>query len=80
LIKKFIVEIRTLRAIQKIRAPHPLKGEKYGAISWKLIEVLDREQEGIGKLNLSERSTLSDARTATYTPPTRLLKNSLKVF
>jgi len=63
LIKKFIAEIRTLRKIQKIRAPHPMEGVKYAPVSWKLIEILDREQQGIGKLNSSERSTLSDARS-----------------
>jgi hypothetical protein len=32
-------------------------------LSRKLIEVLDRDQQGIGKLNSSERSTLSDAKS-----------------
>jgi hypothetical protein len=62
LIKNFMAEIRTLRKMHKIPTPPPLKGGKYGAISWKLVEVLDRNQQGIGKLNASERSTLSDAK------------------
>lgn len=54
LMDEFIKEIRLLRKIQKIRAPHPLKCKKYRGVSWKLIEILDRKQNGIGKLNASD--------------------------
>ena len=62
LIDEFIRNIRILRKIQKIRAQHPLKGEKYRGVSWKLIEILDRKQNGIGKLNASQRHTLHTAQ------------------
>lgn len=62
LIDTFIREIRTSRGIQKIPIPRRNKGEKHRGVSWKLIEVLDRKQNGIGKFNHSERHTLSDAR------------------
>lgn len=62
LIKEFIREIRTLREIQKIRPHHPLKGKKHRGVSWKLVEILDRKQNCIGKFNDSQRHTLSDAR------------------
>ena len=42
LIEEFIKEIRTLRKIQKIRTPRRNKGEKRRGVSWKLVEVLDR--------------------------------------
>jgi len=60
--REFISEIRTLREIQKIRPKHPLKGQKYRGASWRLIELLDRKQNGIGKFNASQRHTLSVAR------------------
>jgi hypothetical protein len=62
LTKEFIREIRTLRKIQKIRPQHPLKGKKNRGVSWKLIELLDRKQNGIAKFNSSERHTLSKAK------------------
>jgi hypothetical protein len=62
LIDTFIREIRTAREIQKIPIPPRNKGEKHRGVSWKLVEVLDRKQNSIGKLNHSERHTLSDAR------------------
>ena len=57
-----IREIRLLRKFQKIPAPHPLKGKKYRGVSWNLIEILDRKQNGIGKLDDSERHTASVAQ------------------
>jgi hypothetical protein len=60
LIKEFIREIRILRKIQKIRAPHPLKGQKF-RITWNAIQILDRKQNKIGKLNDSQRSAASKA-------------------
>ena len=62
LIDEFIREIRTLREIQKISAPSRNKGEKHRGVSWKLIEVLDCKQNGVGKLNHSHRHTLSEAQ------------------
>jgi hypothetical protein len=62
LIDEFIREIRLLREIQKIPAPRRNKGEKHRGVSWKLIEVLERKQSGIGKFNASQRHTLSDAK------------------
>jgi hypothetical protein len=62
LIKEFIREIRTLREIQKIRPHHPLKGKKHRGVSWKLVELLDRKQNCIGKFNASQRHTLSEAK------------------
>jgi hypothetical protein len=62
LIDEFIREIRILREIQKIPAPHPNKGEKHRGVSWNLIEILDRKQNGIGKLDDSERHTASVAQ------------------
>lgn len=60
--REFIREIRTLREIQKVRPQHPLKGKKHRGVSWKLIELLDRKQNGIGKFNASQRHTLSEAK------------------
>jgi hypothetical protein len=51
-----------LRKIQKIRPQHPLKGKKHRGVSWKLIELLDCKQNGIGKFNASQRHTLSEAK------------------
>jgi hypothetical protein len=62
LIDEFIREIRVLREIQKIRAPHPLKGKKYRGVSWKLVEILDIKQNGVGTLNASERHSLHIAQ------------------
>ena len=62
LMDEFIREIRILRKIQKIRAPHPLKGKKFRGVSWKLIEILDRKQNGIGKFTDSQRHTASVAQ------------------
>lgn len=62
LMKQFIGEIRTLRKIHGVCAKHPLKGKKFRGVSWKMIEVLDRKQNGIGKFNGSQRHTISDAR------------------
>jgi len=62
LMDEFIREIRLLREIQEISAPHPNQGKKYRGVSWKLIEVLDRKQNGVGKLNSSERHTASVAQ------------------
>jgi hypothetical protein len=59
---EFIREIRLLREIQKIPTPHRNKGEKHRGVSWKLIEILDRKQNGIGTFSDSERSTLTEAR------------------
>ena len=59
---EFIREIRTLRRIQKVRAKHVLKGKKFRGVSWKLVEMLDRKLNGIGKLTDSERHTASDAQ------------------
>ncbi len=62
LIDEFIREIRLLREIQKIEAPHPLKGKKYRGVSWKLVEILDRVEAGAKSLDDSDRHTLSKAR------------------
>jgi phage anti-repressor protein len=62
LIEEFIREIRLLRQFQGIPDPHPNKGKKYRGVSWKLVEVLDRKVNGIGKFDSSERHTLTDAR------------------
>ena len=62
LIEEFIREIRLLRKIQGIPDPHPNKGKKHRGVSWKLVEVLDRKENGIGKFDSSERHTLTDAR------------------
>lgn len=62
LLDEFIREIRLLRRIQKVRANHVLKGKKFRGVSWKLVEMLDRKQNGIGKLTDSERHTASDAQ------------------
>ena len=62
LMEEFIKEIRTLRKIQKIRSPRRNKGEKRRGVSWKLVEILDRKKNGIGRFGDSERHTLSDAR------------------
>ncbi len=62
LIKEFISEIRLLRKIQKVRRKHPLTGKKHRGVSWKLVEILDRKQNGIGKFNASQRHTLSEAQ------------------
>jgi hypothetical protein len=62
LIDVFIREIRLLQEIQKISKPRRNKGEKHRGVSWKLVEVLDRKQNGIGKLNGSERHTASVAQ------------------
>lgn len=51
-----------MRKIQKIRAPHPLKGKKYRGVSWKLVEILDIKQNGVKTLNDSERHTLHIAQ------------------
>jgi hypothetical protein len=59
---EFIREIGLLRRIQKVRAKHVLKGKKFRGVSWKLVEMLDRKQNGIGKLTASERHTASDAQ------------------
>ncbi len=62
LIDEFIREIRILREIQKIPIPRRNRGEKHRGVSWKLIEILDRKQNGIGKLTDSERHTASVAQ------------------
>jgi len=62
LIDDFIREIRLLREIQKIPTPRRNKGEKHRGVSWRLVEVLDRKQNGIGKLTASERHTASVAQ------------------
>jgi len=62
LIDEFIREIRVLREIQKISTPRRNRGEKHRGVSWKLIEMLDRKQNGIGKLTDSERHTASVAQ------------------
>jgi hypothetical protein len=62
LIDEFIREIRLLREIQKIPTPCRNKGEKHRGVSWKGVEVLDRKQNGIGKLTDSERHTASVAQ------------------
>ena len=48
-----------MREIQKIEAPHPLKGKKYRGVSWKLVEILDRVEAGAKSLDDSDRHTLS---------------------
>jgi hypothetical protein len=62
LIDEFIREIRLLREIQKIPTPRRNKGEKHRGVSWKLIEFLDRKQNGIGKFSASERHTIAEAK------------------
>ena len=62
LMDEFIREIKVLRKIQKIRISHGNTGKKPRGVSWKLVEVLDRKQNGIGKFGDSERHTLSEAR------------------
>lgn len=62
LAKEFIRQIRLNRKIQKVRAKHPLKGQKYRGVSWKLVEILDRNLNKIGKLNASQRHSASTAR------------------
>jgi hypothetical protein len=62
LIDGFIREIRILQEIQKIPRPRRNKGEKHRGVSWKLIEILDRKQNHIGKLSDSERHTVSVAQ------------------
>jgi hypothetical protein len=59
---EFIKEIRLLREIQKIPVPRRNQGRKHRGVSWKLIEILDRKQNGIGKFSDSERHTLTEAR------------------
>lgn len=62
LIEEFIREIRLYRQFQKIPTPHPNKGKKHRGISWKLVEVLDRKLNGIGKFDDGERHMLTDAK------------------
>jgi hypothetical protein len=62
LIDTFIREIRLLREIQKIPKPRRNEGEKHRGVSWKSVEVLDRKQNGIGKLTDSERHIASVAK------------------
>lgn len=62
LMKQFIAEIRILRKIQGVEPKHPLQGQKLRGVSWNMIEILDRKQNGIGEFNDSERHALSDAR------------------
>jgi hypothetical protein len=59
---EFIRQIRVWREIQKIPTPIRNKGAKHRGVSWKYIEVLDRKQNGIGKINDSERHTLTEAK------------------
>jgi hypothetical protein len=59
---EFIREIRLLREIQKIPVPRRNRRENHRGASWKLIEILDRKQNGIGKFNDSERHTLTEAQ------------------
>jgi len=61
LVKEFVREIKVLQKIHKIRAPHPLKGEKT-RISWLLVEILDCQSSGLGPFTDSQRHSLSVAR------------------
>jgi hypothetical protein len=61
LAKEFIREIKLSQKLQKIRPKHALKGQKFRGVSWKLVEILDCNRHKIGKLNNSERHTLSSA-------------------
>lgn len=58
----FIMQIKIWRKIQKIRKPRRNKGENHRGVSWKLVEVLDRKQNGVGKFTPSEHHTLTKAR------------------
>lgn len=62
LAKEFIRQVRLDRKFQKVRSRHPLKGQKYRGVSWKLVEILDRNLNQIGKLNASQRHSASTAR------------------
>lgn len=62
LMDEFIREIKNLREIQKIPAPRRNEGEKHRGVSWKMIEILDRKQNRIDKLDDTERHQASVAQ------------------
>jgi hypothetical protein len=59
---QFIEYINGWRRSQKIRPKRFLKGKKNRGVSWRSVEILDRQINGLGKLNASERHTASEAR------------------
>jgi hypothetical protein len=70
LVSEFKRQITTARAIQRIRPRHALKGKKHRGVSWKYIEILDRQRHGLGTFSASERHMASFGRKAAA----RLLK------
>lgn len=64
LIKDFIWQINSERAMQKIRPPHPLTGKKNRGVSWRHVELLDLQKYGLGDWTNDDsgRSALSQGK------------------
>lgn len=59
--KQFLHYLKSFQAVQKIRPKRHLTGKRNRGVSWREIEILDRNQNHIGNLNESERHTASSA-------------------